>query len=183
MLTFVGCLVLPLQMGIIIGVGINMISILHSAARPKLTVETLNVSPVQVPTEHQYQSITSSLFQSPAGNEYLMITPDRCLVFPSVDYVRNIVTKHSMRVKVPVVIDCSHIYGADYTAATVIDSITQDFAKRDQPLLYFNLKPGVCAVFEGLSPREFTVYYREDMLDVLLKERVSSKPPSEVVCT
>lgn len=110
-----------------------------------------------------------------------MITPDRSLVFPSVDYVRNLVTKHSMRVKVPVVIDCTYIYGADYTAATVIDSLTRDFAKRDQPLLFFNLKPGVCAVFEGLSPTEFTVYYREEVLDVLLKERASCKP-SEIVC-
>lgn len=111
-----------------------------------------------------------------------MITPDRCLVFPSVDYVRNLVTKHSIRVKIPVVIDCTCIYGADYTAATVICSLTQDFAKRDQPLLFFNVKPSVCEVFEGLSPTEFTVYYREEMLDVLLKERSSNCKPSEVVC-
>lgn len=101
-----------------------------------------------------------------------MITPDRCLVFPSVDYVRNLVTKQSMRVNIPVVIDCTYIYGADYTAATVIDSLTKDFAKRDQPLLFFNLKPSVCSVFEGLtSPTEFVVYYREEVLDDLLKER------------
>lgn len=120
--------------------------------------------------------------QSPAGTEYLMITPDRCLVFPSVDYVRNLVTKHSMRVdKLPVVIDCTYVYGADYTAASAIDSLIKDFTKRDQPLLFFNLKPSVCAVFEGLTcPTQFTVYYREEMLDELLRERDSSKP-SEVV--
>lgn len=111
-----------------------------------------------------------------------MITPDRCLVFPSVDYVRNLVTKHSIRLKVPVVIDCSHIYGADYTAAMVIESLTKDFAKRDQPLFFFNVKPSVCAVFEGLSPNQLVVYYREELLDELLKERACSKP-SEVVCT
>lgn len=44
MVTFFACLVLPLEIGIILGVGINMISILHSAARPKLTVETMTVS-------------------------------------------------------------------------------------------------------------------------------------------
>lgn len=109
--------------------------------------------------------------QSPGGTEYLIITPDRCLIFPSVDYVRNLVTKHSIRQSLPVVIDCSHVYGADYTAATVIDSITADFTKRDQPLFFYNLKPSVCAVFEGLSPVDFVVYYREEHLDELLKER------------
>jgi solute carrier family 26 (sodium-independent sulfate anion transporter), member 11 len=50
----------------------------------------------------------------------MMLTPDRCLIFPSVDYVRNLVTKHGTRQgMIPVVIDCSHIYGADFTAARV----------------------------------------------------------------
>lgn len=47
------------------------------------------------------------------------MTPDRCLIFPSVDYVRNIIIKHSLKQNLPVVIDCSHIYGADFTAAKV----------------------------------------------------------------
>lgn len=120
--------------------------------------------------------------QSPGGTPYLMITPDRCLVFPSVDYVRNLVTKHSIKLQLPVVIDCSYIYGTDYTAATVIESLTKDFAKRDQPLYFYNLKPSVCAVFEGLSPVEFKVYYREELLDEFLKERASDSPPKQVVC-
>jgi sodium-independent sulfate anion transporter 11 len=53
------------------------------------------------------------------GVDYLLLTPDRCLIFPSVDYVRNLVTKHSIKQAIPVVIDCSHIYGADFTAAKV----------------------------------------------------------------
>ncbi|XP_053688571.1 sodium-independent sulfate anion transporter [Sabethes cyaneus] len=148
--TFIACLALPLEIGILLGVGLNVVFILYHAARPKISVERLT---------------------SPAGTEYLIITPDRCLIFPSVDYVRNLVTKHSIRQSLPVVIDCSHVYGADYTAATVIDSITQDFAKRDQPLFFYNLKPSVCAIFEGLSPVDFIVYYREEDLDLLMKER------------
>lgn len=148
--TFIACLALPLEIGILLGVGLNVIFILYHAARPKINVERLT---------------------SPAGTEYLIITPDRCLIFPSVDYVRNLVTKHSIRQSLPVVIDCSHVYGADYTAATVIESISQDFAKRDQPLFFYNLKPSVCAIFEGLSPVDFVVYYREEDLDELMREK------------
>lgn len=49
----------------------------------------------------------------------MLLTPDRCLIFPSVDYVSALVTKHSIKQGIPVVIDCSHIYGADFTAAKV----------------------------------------------------------------
>lgn len=105
-----------------------------------------------------------------------MLTPDRCLIFPSVDYVRNLVTKHSIKRGSPVVIDCSHIYGADYTAATVIEILTNDFAARDQPLVFYNLKPSVSSVFEGLSPKEFTVCYTEEELDLLLKNKSEFRP-------
>ncbi|XP_036324611.1 sodium-independent sulfate anion transporter [Rhagoletis pomonella] len=148
--TFIACLVLPLEIGILIGVGLNVIFILYHAARPKITTEILTTQ---------------------AGNEYLMITPDRCLIFPSVDYVRNLVTKHSMRQNVPVVIDASHIYGADFTAATVIESLLSDFAARSQLLFFYNLKPSICALFATLAPAEFIVYYQEEQLDQLLKDR------------
>lgn len=105
-----------------------------------------------------------------------MLTPDRCLIFPSVDYVRNLVTKYGRRTageSTPVVIDCTHIYGADYTAAKVIESLTKDFALRGQPLFFYNLKPSVYAVFEGVAPQDFVVYYTQEGLDDLLKERAS----------
>lgn len=151
--TFIACLVLQLEIGILCGVGINILFILYHAARPKISVEKLKT--------HN-------------GIEYLMLTPDRCLIFPSVDYVRNLVTKYSRRaesVATPVVIDCSHIYGADYTAATVIEILTKDFAKRGQPLFFYNLKPSVYAVFEGVEPTDFVVYYNQETLDDLLKQK------------
>lgn len=112
--------------------------------------------------------------QSARGVNYLMLTPDRCLIFPSVDYVRNLVTKYSLRASrdsMPVVIDCTHIYGADFTAAKVIESLTMDFAARGQPLFFYNVKPSVYAVFEGVEPKDFVVYYSQEKLDDLLKER------------
>ncbi|XP_066159016.1 sodium-independent sulfate anion transporter-like isoform X2 [Euwallacea fornicatus] len=148
--TFIACLVLPLEIGIIIGIGLNLLFILYHAARPKISVETLKTRD---------------------NVDYLILTPDRCLIFPSTDYVRNLVTKQSIKQGMPVVIDCSHIYGADYTAALVVGSLTKDFATRNQPLFFYNLKPSVCAVFEGLSPTDFVVYYDHDQLDDLLKKR------------
>lgn len=114
------------------------------------------------------------MLQTRHGIRYLMLTPDRCLIFPSVDYVRNLVTKYSQRtgnIATPVVIDCSHIYGADFTAAMVIETLIKDFATRGQPLFFYNLKPSVYAVFEAVASTDFVVYYTQEALDDLLKDR------------
>ncbi|KAJ8873625.1 hypothetical protein PR048_024443 [Dryococelus australis] len=146
--TFIACLVLALELGILIGIAINVLFILYHVARPKISIENC--------VTHE-------------GVEYLLLTPDRCLIFPSVDYMRNLVMKHSMKQNLPVVIDCSHIYSADYTAAKVIECLIHDFSARKQALFFFNLKPGVVTVFQGLQPKGFMVFYSENELDDLIK--------------
>jgi len=41
--TFVACLILQLEIGILCGIGINILFILYHAARPKISVEKLKV--------------------------------------------------------------------------------------------------------------------------------------------
>ncbi|XP_055381404.1 sodium-independent sulfate anion transporter [Condylostylus longicornis] len=148
--TFLACLVMPLEIGIFCGVGLNILFILYYAARPKVSVQILETS---------------------KNVSYVMITPDRCLIFPSVDYVRNLVMKQSISKNLPVVLDCTHIYGADYTAATAISALLQDFENRGQVLIFYNLKPSVSHVFEGISHKDFTIYYNEDQLDDLITDK------------
>lgn len=129
-----------------------------------------------------------------------MMTPDRCLIFPSVEYVRNIIVKHSLKQNLPVVIDCSHIYGADFTAAKVtvssnqitinfsienfhrvkydfvvfqvIELLTIEFSRRNQLLFFYNLKPSLVSVFQGVRPKDFNTrifYDSRDIEQLLLK--------------
>lgn len=146
--TFFACLVLPLELGVLFGIGLNLMSILYHAARPKISIKECKTR---------------------SGYKYLMLTPDRCLVFPSADYVRNLVTKHSLKRDMPVVVDCSHVYGADFTAAKVIEMLSIDFANRKQALFFYNLKPTVVEVFKGVKPKEFIFYYKKKELDKLLQ--------------
>lgn len=48
--------------------------------------------------------------------------------------------------------------------------LTQDFSKRGQALFFFNLKPSVVAVFEGVQPKDFITYYRRHDLDQLFQK-------------
>lgn len=127
--------------------------------------------------------ILISLFQSSCGIDYLRLTPDRFLIFPSVAYVRKLVNKYSICQGVPIVIDCSHIYGADYTAAQAIEMLTNDFASRKQPLLFYNIKPSVSTVFQGLAPKDLIMYYNEDELGNLLLSTCHKKRESEMSYT
>lgn len=98
-----------------------------------------------------------------------MLTPDRCLIFPSVDYVKNLVNKMGVKSQVPLALDCSHIYGADFTAAKVIQSLLADFAARKQLLIFYNLKPSVGQVFEGIDT-EINVCYDIGALELAINE-------------
>ncbi|XP_059619978.1 sodium-independent sulfate anion transporter-like [Phlebotomus argentipes] len=147
---FIACLALPLEFGILVGIGINVIFILYHSARPKISVELCATTGV--------------------NSKYLMITPDRCLIFPSTEYVRNLVNKQGLKSQTPVVIDCSHIYGADYTAATVVETLVSDFESRNQKILFYNLKPSVLHVFEGVD-NKILVYYDFDALERMINEK------------
>ncbi|CRK90509.1 CLUMA_CG004121, isoform A [Clunio marinus] len=146
---FIACLMLPLELGILVGIGFNVIFILYHSSRPKIYMEKM---------------ITPS-----KGIKYLLLTPDRCLIFPSVDYVRNLINKQGLKAQAPVAIDCTHIYGADFTAAKVVETLLKDFNMRKQPLLFFNLKPSVCAVFEGVS-LDYKLYYEFEALEKAIEE-------------
>lgn len=65
--------------------------------------------------------------------------------------MKNLVNKLGVRSQLPLVIDCTHIYGADFTAATVIETLVTDFTARQQLLIFYNLKPSVGQVFEGVD--------------------------------
>lgn len=106
-------------------------------------------------------------FQTLEGYKFLKLTPDRCLIFPSVEFVRNLILKSGNKSSLPVVLDCTYIYGADYTAAKVISSMVDDFKRRNQKLIFFNLKPSVVQIFEGLKCKLALCYNAESLLEEL----------------
>ncbi|XP_025414035.1 sodium-independent sulfate anion transporter-like isoform X2 [Sipha flava] len=149
--TFLCSLLIRLEIGIVVGIAINVIILLYTLARPSVHVEKQ---------------------QSEFGYEYLVITPDRSLVFPSVEYVRAVVSKAGLKQglsSIPVVMDCRHIQGADFTAAKGIKSLIDDFVRRNQPLVFYNVKPSVISIFQGVRPAEFNYCATEQHLHEMLK--------------
>ncbi len=112
------------------GVSINVLFLLYSSARPTVHVDKYKViflrrtpaSLQTVPGSRRLMQIFHDLLQSEWGYEYIVITPDRSLAFPSVEYLRKVVSKAGVKhgySSIPVVIDSRHVHGADFTAAKV----------------------------------------------------------------
>jgi len=139
--TFVCCLIWALEYGILVGVGIQVLFILYNAARPSVVV--------------QVESLNS-------GSSYLWVSPDRALTFPSINYVRNVINKAATRPpcnpSIPVVLDCSHISSADFTAAKGFKAMISDFKMRGQELIFYNTHESVLDTFVGANV-EFNVVH------------------------
>ncbi len=103
--------------------------------------------------------------------QYLSIILDRALVFPSVSYVRNTINKAGIKEgesKLPLVLDCSHVFNTDFTAAEGFKSMISDFKKRNQAIIFYNTAPDVQSTFEGVRIKDFHVVHSfEELLEHL----------------
>lgn len=150
--TFVLCLAIGVEYGILVGVAINIVFLLYPSARPSIHVE---------------QNTTAS------GISYLMVTLGNSLYFPAVDFIRASVGRAGIKQgasQLPVVVDCRFILGADYTAAKGIASLIDDFHKRKQRLLFYKPRAAVLSVLHGVGLEDFVHVNSQEQLDSTLKD-------------
>uniref|UniRef100_A0A1B6CML3 SLC26A/SulP transporter domain-containing protein n=1 Tax=Clastoptera arizonana TaxID=38151 RepID=A0A1B6CML3_9HEMI len=150
--TFLLCLTLGVELGILIGVGVNIILLLYPSARPSLQVEKTKTS---------------------SGRDYLLVIPDNSLYFPAVDFMRASVGRVGVKQgssQIPVVVDCRYILGADFTAAKGIAALIEDFNRRKQPLYFCNPRPSVLSVLKGVCLEDFVYACTQHELDYILQE-------------
>lgn len=130
---FIVGLFFELEMGIFSGIGIHLVIVLYHTARPGVVVEVK-----QVPGARQH---------------YLSIRPDQGIVFPSVSYIRNLVSKAAIKQgqsKMIVVLDCSHMSQADFTAAEGFHAMLSDFKARHQQVYWQAANKGVVATLRAI---------------------------------
>ncbi|XP_076229622.1 sodium-independent sulfate anion transporter isoform X2 [Nomia melanderi] len=99
--TFLFCLLIGVEYGILLGVGTNLMFLLYPSARPTIHVDECTTT---------------------SGAEYLLVTPGNSLYFPAVDFIKKSVGNAGIKQgssQIPVVVDCRYMLGADFTAAKV----------------------------------------------------------------
>ncbi|XP_046823111.1 sodium-independent sulfate anion transporter-like isoform X2 [Vespa crabro] len=148
--TFLFCLIIGVEYGILLGVGTNLIFLLYPSARP---------------TVHVDKCTTDS------GAEYLLITPGNSLYFPAVDFIKQSVGDAGVKEgssQLPVVVDCRYVLGADFTAAKGIATLISEFNNRKQSLYFLNPRSDVVAVLKGACGEEFRYVSTQEELSYLL---------------
>jgi len=136
--SFIVGLFYELEMGIFFGMGVHIVIVLYYTARPKVEVEIRQVS----------------------GQQYVSVTPDQAIVFPSVSFIRNLVSKAGRRQEdqhMPVVIQCEHINKADFTAASGFKAMVEDFEGREQPVFWLNPGPKLSTTMNSAVGDSFKV--------------------------
>ncbi|XP_003708291.1 sodium-independent sulfate anion transporter [Megachile rotundata] len=148
--TFLFCLIIGVEYGILLGVGTNLAFLLYPSARP---------------TVHVDKCTTAS------GIDYLLVTPGNSLYFPAVDFIKksvgNVAIKQGFS-QLPVVVDCRYVLGADFTAAKGIATLINEFNSRKQALYFYNPRSDVIAVLKGACGEEFQYISTQDELSYML---------------
>ena len=109
----------------------------------------------------------NSFFQDSSNVDYLWITPDRALVYSSVNYVRTVIGRkidESTDNYSAVVIDCSQITSVDFTTVKGLKAVVDEFKFHEKPVLFYNPNPSSTHTFEGACPKDIVIVNALDHL-------------------
>lgn len=125
-ITFLACLILGIEVGILSGIAVNLAMVLYFSARPTVALQSLN------------------------DNRYVAIAKieTSLLLYPSTEFIKdNIMTKLSKSnswsdVKV-LVLDCAGVCIVDFTTAKCLVALSNEFCAKNKKLVIYNLKPNL----------------------------------------
>lgn len=157
--TFLACLFAGVELGILIGIAIDLLILIYFNARPTMYIE--------------YR-------KNPIAN-YVLVRPSAGLLFPAVDYIRIYLTetlnddKNKKSSKLSnnltyVVLDCGFIDRIDFTAAQGISTLTKDFKDNDRFLILLRPEIEILRSIQSLTAEPIIVAKTDVELMTILKE-------------
>ncbi|XP_069685129.1 sodium-independent sulfate anion transporter-like isoform X2 [Periplaneta americana] len=148
--TFLACLGISLDYGILVGIGVNLLFVLYHTARPDVQTRHLTID----------------------SQELLLVTPEQGLAFPAAEYVRDVVFEACLSTEqhVIVVVNGYKIYNIDSTVAKNLTSLVEDMSLRKQKIVFWNWKHSAEVVCRGLDAKMTEYFLYEDSLENLLQE-------------
>ncbi|XP_054284066.1 sodium-independent sulfate anion transporter-like [Macrosteles quadrilineatus] len=130
LVTFIACLLVGVEKGLVIGVAIDVLILLYFNARPRVSIDKVQGSPI-----------------------YWVVQPHGSLLFPAVDYVWDkIVTKVKEGEPTTLVLDCSYILHTDFTAAKGVSSMIADVKKQGVQVILLNATDTVVHSLSSTCP-------------------------------
>ncbi|KAJ9585618.1 hypothetical protein L9F63_002588, partial [Diploptera punctata] len=153
-LTFVSCLTVGVETGLLIGIAANLTFLIYMWARPSVHMSTNKIS---------------------TGDQYIMVTPDIGLMYPAADYFSNIVFKAGISengIFLPVVIDFEYMKGMDYTSVMTLKVLMSTLKERQQYLILYRVKPHIKQIFDNSDLKISCCETEEDIEKILTVGKV-----------
>ena len=157
--TFIACLLLGLEYGIVIGIATNLLFILYNTARPDLQWECVTVG---------------------SGHQVILVTPNQSLFFSAAEYVKYKILK--LVASVPhatmVVLNGHYVPYMDATVAENLKTLVDDCALLNMPIVFWNWQPQPKGVAIRLTTTLKALFKQtptlDSLVDMVLAERTAN---------
>ncbi|CAL8112209.1 unnamed protein product [Orchesella dallaii] len=159
-ITFIASMFLGMEYGILIGVVVSVGALLLKSLRPALKTE-LKV-------------------ERSTGVDYILVTPEAGLYFPSVDHIITQVQKLTLKNKEcsVVLLDFSQWTACDYTAATTLVSLNKGLKKNEKILGFLNCSPVWVHNFKVAGLKEPPLVHQAS-ISTFIREKMKLPPKTE----
>uniref|UniRef100_A0AAG5CND9 STAS domain-containing protein n=1 Tax=Anopheles atroparvus TaxID=41427 RepID=A0AAG5CND9_ANOAO len=148
--TIGACLLLGLEYGMLIGIGLNICFVLYMTSRP---------------------GIDQALFRTSCGIEAMVVKPDQSLIYSSIEYLKHKIVKMTDKTQVAVVIiDGSNVSYVDSTAAKILASTVDELTLRKCTVLLWNWNRSVRCTLLRLNKTLFYSLFKYGALEQLGNE-------------
>ncbi|RXG56619.1 Sodium-independent sulfate anion transporter [Armadillidium vulgare] len=152
-LTFVACLFIGLEWGILLGISVNLVCMLFKLATPTVSVDHANFPQSNYP--------------------FVLVTPNNGMLYPSSMHIRTVILKAGMKEGngiLPVVVDCSHIVDFDYTSLKGLIGMMDSYKKSEQPLIFLNMKPTIISRIITVKIKRIDLHINMNEIFLTLKK-------------
>lgn len=135
MLTLVPCVFLGLEYGILIGIVVNLISLLYYSARPSIEMKIEQIE----------------------GETVIVVIPEEAIAFPAAERLRTNIMRFSGENECNVILDCKNLKRIDVTIAKNIKLLAKDLSVRGQSIVCSNCCESVNAILKIVAPELLNV--------------------------
>lgn len=151
--TFVSCLFLGVEFGILLGVVVDVFLLLFYISRPRIDVQRVIIQ----------------------GKEYVKIIPLGSVFYPSAEFFRERIMKNEIiidkyREGNVIIIDCSKLTKTDFTTAKCMGMLADDLQKSNKTVAFLRLSPNLTKLL-AKTCRNCIFAFTDDALSEMLKER------------
>lgn len=159
--TFLFCLGISVEVGLVLGVFVDLAFLIYRAARPGITVEKLSTA---------------------SGIDYVIIYPQHSLLcFPAIEWVRTSVANAvKLYGPLPVILDCRYLNEFDFTASRGLEALHKELASNRVTLVLMGVHSAAKVVLRGACSITIPEVANEAELDNLLHEIIQRERMSEL---